>query len=62
MIVQTIQENEQHDRPNGLDPEKLRQFPGLDGLSDDEAVKIIADLTELSRLLYEINAIPEKYN
>jgi hypothetical protein len=42
-----------------LSPEMLRQFPGLQGLDDTETATIISQLTELSRLLYQINAVPE---
>jgi hypothetical protein len=42
-----------------LTPEMLRRFPGLQGLDDTETANIISQLTELSRLLYQINAVPE---
>ena len=42
-----------------LSPEVLRQFTGLHGLDDTDTATIISQLTELSRLLYQINAVPE---
>ncbi len=46
---------------NGLTPEKLRQYPGFENMEDAQAVLIINDLVELSRLLYPFKAVPEKY-
>jgi hypothetical protein len=45
-----------------LSPEMLRQFPGFQGLDDTETATIISQLTEFSRLLYQINAVPENIN
>ena len=59
MQTETIIDNPEAVDGNALTPDKLRSFPGLEATTDEQAAKIIADLRELSRILYEINAIPK---
>lgn len=48
--LQTINPKKQE-----LTVEILRQFPGMDSLSDQEATKIITSINTLSSILYELS-------
>lgn len=41
-------------KPNKLTPEALRQYPGLDTLSDNDAQAIIESLAILAQVAYEV--------
>jgi hypothetical protein len=46
---------------HGMTPDKLRTYPGLNNLSDDEADKAIFALYQLTALFFEIQPFENTY-